>query len=365
MPQIRLLRVITDLQPGGVQRMLLRSLEGLVRHGARASVCCIGRERGGLVPSFEALGVAVHHLPFRGRLDPRGLWRLRELVERCGYNVVHGHMYPANIAVNLALARLRGVVIINGYHSQRPIHTSGQARMVRWTRRLPAAWVAVSEAVRTPLVGLGLPGHLVHVIPNGIDASAQPEPMPEVAPDAPLELFWSGRFVRHNRCDFMIAVVDECRRQGVPVRLTLVGEGPLQEKTAQRSAALGLGEWVRFVRPQADLRPRLAAAELFMTTSEREGFPNAIVEACAAGRGFLASDIPPHRELLADGSGAGLLLGEHPGEWAEAIHKLIRDRARVAALGGQAYRIGLRYTLEENARKTLGLYEHLLGTPGA
>ena len=143
------------------------------------------------------------------------------------------------------------------------------------------------------------------------------------------------------------------------INLTLLGEGPMLYKAIHRVADHGLVDCVRFAGMQQDVRPFLGRADLFISTSEREGFPNALIEACAAGRGFLASDIPPHRELLAS-SGAGLLMGDRVEDWAAAIAALARERSRIAAMGAESFALSRRYSATETVRRTLDLYHSLV-----
>lgn len=360
MSRIKLLRVIPDLQMGGVQRMLLRTLEKIVPMGVDAEVCCIRAERGQLEDHLDALGIPVHHIPFHSRLDPFGLWRLRKLIVEGGFQIVHGHMYVANIAINLAMIRQPGVAIVNGYHSQRPFLSSNQARMIRWTRDIPAAWIAVSNSVKAPLLDLGVPDSRIHVIYNGIAVHGKPKPLPQRANGDPLELVWAGRFVPQKRHIFMLGVVEACKTRGIPVNLTLVGDGPALYKSIKHVASNNLAGVVRFMGVQDNVWPFLANAELFVSTSNREGFPNALIEACAAGRGFLASDIPPHSELCGS-SGAGLLFGENVDDWVNAIEGLVADRTRVARMGAAAAGLSQVYTVDVTATKTMELYRKLMG----
>ncbi|MCE5230258.1 glycosyltransferase [bacterium] len=365
MARLRLLRVIPELHMGGVQRMLLRTLGKLADEEIETEICCVGTDVGAMADRFRERGIPIHHIPaimhvpYTPRINPVGVWRLRQLVSTRNYDIVHGHMYPANIAVNLALAWRNGSVLINSYHNQMPVVHAWQGHLVRWTCGIPTAWVAVSECVREPLVGLGIPQEKIHIIYNGIDEPPEPEPFQERPENAPIELVWAGRFVRQKRNLFMLDVIEECKRQGVGVNLMLLGEGPMLYKAIHRVADHGLVDCVRFAGMQQNVRPFLGRADLFISTSDREGFPNALIEACAAGRGFLASDIPPHRELLAS-SGAGLLMGDRVEDWAAAIAGLARERARIVAMGAEAFALSRRYTAGETARRTLDLYRSLV-----
>ena len=359
---LTLLRVIPDLQVGGVQRMLLRTLLELKKLGVQPHVACL-QERGALAQEFENNGIGVHLTPFASRLDPRGMWRLRRLITGLGAHVVHGHMYAANMAATLATMGLGRVVTINSYHSQTPLSGASQRRMVRWTRWRPDAWIAVSQAVRDPLVEAGVPARRIEVIYNGTATPQAAAPFEVRDPLAPLELVWAGRFVKNKRHELFVQIMELCRQQGLAVRLTLLGGGPTFERIRQSVQAAGLDEMVAMPGVVDDVSRRVAQADLYISVSRREGFPNALLEACAVGRGFLVSDIGPHRELLGE-SGAGLCLPDSPQAWTQAIADVLANRQRVAVMGERAFGIAQRYTLENAAAQTLALYRRLLAAKG-
>jgi glycosyltransferase involved in cell wall biosynthesis len=74
--------------------------------------------------------------------------------------------------------------------------------------------------------------------------------------------------------------------------LILIGDGPLRAECESLSSAS-----IRLMGRQSDVRPYLRAADVFVSSSTAEGFPNAALEAASMGLPLLLSDIAPHREL--------------------------------------------------------------------
>lgn len=396
MGPLKILRVIPDLQVGGVQRMLFRSLETLAARGVRSEIACLS-ERGELAPQFERAGFPVHTLGFSSRLDPAGLWRLRQLVRRGGFHLVHSHMYAANLATNCALIGNGAVAVLNGYHSHRPTQTRGQAWRVRSTQWKPGAFLAVSRAVADALLEIGIPESRIRIVYNGIAVPAEPPPVPHAAHAPRLDLVWIGRFVRQKRVPFLLDVVEVSRRRGVPLRLTLVGDGPRRQEIERRIREKNLGDVVRLVGFSSNVEDYLKEADLFISASEREGFSNTVLEAGAMGRGMLLSDIPPHREFLMGGSDpsrpaadpsdnrddqpdtapdatpdaapphgrsgdplGGLLLGDDPAAWASALESLSGNAVRLAHLGRAAWTTSSRFSLETVTETLHELYLRLV-----
>ncbi len=358
--RIRVLRAIYDLQVGGVQRMMLRSMTALRGYGIETEVCCL-RSRGELAEEVESMGFPVHSLEFTSRLDPRGLWRLRTIVKRAAFHIVHAHMYGANIAVNVALLGMKKIKIINNYHSIKPASTRRQELQIRYTSGRVDSFIAVSDTVRDFLISLGLPASKILIIHNGVPVPDSPREFTGQQPNKPLDLLGAGRFVKQKRIWFLVDVIDRCRAKEVPVRLRLVGDGPTKEQIVSMVKQKGLSGFVSFRDFTKDLSGLMETADLFVSSSEREGFANVLLEACAVGRGLILSDISPHRELIGE-SPAGIILGDDPEQWVETLQSLAHNRLRVYDMGREAYKVAQRFSLANVAAKLAELYQNVLHT---
>lgn len=356
---IRVLRVISDLQVGGVQRQMMRSARYLRQNGVETEICC-QRETGPLRDDFEKAGFPVHFIPFKKRLDPKALWNLRRLGRRGGFHIVHAHQYQSNLAANVAFLGCRRVHIINSYHSVRPVYSGTQALQLKLTKCLPGAIIAVSEAVREPLLNLGVPRRRIVVIHNGVEVPSAPARFPEQLPQGPLQLLYAGRFVKQKRLEMLVDVIRACRDGGVPVHLTLLGDGPVVGRVKRRIREQGVSDQVRLEGVSHDVPGWLAKKDLYISVSEREGFANALLECCAQGRGFVASDIPPHREM-AGNSGCGILVPDNLEEWVKTLKELEGDRSKVREMGRAAFERVQIFSDAATARKYLELYQRVLG----
>lgn len=359
MDSLCFLRVISHLHVGGVQRQLRLVFREMASRGHSPEVCCI-KDRGAQAADFEAEGFPVHFVPFRSRFDPLGMLQLRLLASRRRIQVVHGHMYNANMAVNGAFALPRGGIrTVNGYHNQILVSNERQERRVRRSATAPNAFVAVGESVKETLVSIGIPDDRITVIHNGVVGPETPVPMPRRAAGEPLHLLWAGRFVKQKRVELLVEAVRACRDRAIPVRLVLLGDGPVEGKVRQLVTNLGLEEWVQLPGVTDDVLGWLAKADMYVSASYREGFPNALLEACAAGRPFLVSDIPPHAELKG-GRRAGSLVPPDPEKWAEAIACHLARRSELPTMAEEALAIGRKYSIAAACDRTEELYRRLL-----
>ncbi len=353
---MRVLRVIPSLDVGGVQRQMLLAFRGLRERGLTCEVCCID-QRGELAEAFEQNGFTVHHIPFSSRLCPVGMPRLHFLGR--GFDIVHGHMYAANVAVNFAFPFTGGPKVLNGYHNQIITKNPKQARRITRMRDKPAGYVAVGDSVKHSLMDLMIPEDYITVLRNGVIGPENPPPLPDRGNGDALRLIWMGRYVTQKRVDFLVDVVKACREKNVPVHLTLLGKGPKFKATRRRIDESGLNESIATPGVSRDVFGELAKADVYASASFREGFPNALLEACAARRPFIVSDIDPHREVL-DEHDAGRVLPMDPDVWANAIAELAGDRAKLSHMADEALAIGRKCSMNATCDRTVELYERLL-----
>lgn len=355
---MRVLRVIYDLQTGGVQRMILRIAAPLRAHGIELEVCCL-RAEGAMAPAFREAGIPVHKIRFPGRLSPSGLWKLRRLARRGGYDLVHSHMYASNVAAVAALLGSR-IPVVNGYHSQTPFARPSQERMARLCATQTRGVVAVSSAVADAVAATGVHRDRIIVIPNGIQQAPELTALPPIGPGEPIRIAFIGRFVRQKRPFMALDIATLLREMAVPFQLTMVGDGPQAPAVRERVQELGLQEHVLFTGWASDVRPMLQTAHLYLSTSDREGLPNTLLEALSEGRGAVVADIGPNREVLAD-SGGGVLAGTEPADWAAAIAELAARPDRLHEMSRAAWRRAADFSIERTALRTAELYRSILG----
>ena len=117
-------------------------------------------------------------------------------------------------------------------------------------------------------------------------------------------------------------------------RLVLAGDGPMRAALEAHVSRLGLGARVTFAGEVADVRPYLAAADLFVLSSVAvETFSNAALEAAASGLPVVLTDIGGARELVEDGTTGLVVPRSDPAALAEALGSLFSDPVRCVRMG--------------------------------
>ncbi len=139
----------------------------------------------------------------------------------------------------------------------------------------------------------------------------------------------------------------------------VVGEGKEKSALQAQCDALGLGEAVRLAGYWPDLPEAFAALDVFVLPSLMEGHPLAILEAMAAGKPVVATDVGGNREAVEPGITGLLVPPADPGALAEGILSLLRDPARAAAFGEAGRRsLERRFSLAEAVRANEDIYRN-------
>jgi glycosyltransferase involved in cell wall biosynthesis len=153
------------------------------------------------------------------------------------------------------------------------------------------------------------PGHrsrAVQMLENGVDldrfkAACWPEP-PSL--NNPLKALFVGRLVPAKALPLLLEAVAEVRRES-PIKLTVVGEGPMEEEWKDRTSALGLQQVVSFAGGLSldQVAEQMRAAHVFCLPSVRESGGAVLLEAMASARPVIAVAFGGPAEVVDEGVG--------------------------------------------------------------
>lgn len=339
----RMMVVIDEMEVGGSQRQLAHLLAGLDRSRWQPELVYF-RERSFLIDELERAGVRVHHIPKRGRIDPRFIFALARVLRKGNYDVVHAFSLTAElwswIALRFVIRKPPLIGSIRGMYLY-------QSRRFWWIKRfvLSRCTAVISNSRAGADVATRLSGcerSRIDVIGNGVPI---PAPMATTARDdllACLEIpngrclaLFVGRLVNQKNVACLLdamAMLPPSRR---PL-LALAGDGPLRESLSQRADALAIRDQVRFLGERADTTELMQAADMLILPSHEEGLSNAVLEAMAAGCPVIASAVGGNRELI-DHEHTGLLFPDDSRVGlAECMTRLIDEPVLRRQLSQQA-----------------------------
>jgi glycosyltransferase involved in cell wall biosynthesis len=313
---------------GGVARVLLDVVLDQHRRGWSVFVACPAE--GELPTALRAAGIP--HEPWdavkvKQMGTPRRVRALRRLVSRVDPDVVHLHSASAGLTGRLAIrGRLPTLFQPHGWTWQSSDGAFSRVAVAweRFAQRYATRVVCVSEAELLAGRRAGLALRDAVVVPNGVDLVAAP--IPRAAARQRLSLddqptaVCVGRLDEQKGQHVLLEAWPGVVRAVPTARLVLVGDGPARPALEQRAGESGATGSVEFVGARDDARDWYAAATVVVFCSVYgEGMPLVPLEAQAAGRSLVASDLPGVREAL--GAGAGALF--QPGDVSSLTEALV------------------------------------------
>jgi glycosyltransferase involved in cell wall biosynthesis len=205
----------------------------------------------------------------------------------------------------------------------------------------------------------------VHVPENAVDADRFPT-SPGRGPGAPLRAVFVGRLVPLKCVDLLIEAAAPLCREG-RLWLDIIGDGPERARLESLVAAHGVGDAVRLLGwvPHGELAERLTGYDVFAFPSVREFGGGAVLEAMAAGLAPIVVDYGGPAELVTDGVGHRVPLGDPAGLMAgfgRALEHAVAHPAQVRAQGQRAReRVERLFTWDVKAQQMLQVYEWVAG----
>ncbi len=359
----RVMHVILDLERGGAQEMVCVLAESRCSSARPFVVCALadGPQRrrlnsaGATVEIVPGPSCAFWQVPrYAAELERIGA-RLAALVERHQIDVIQTHLLAFLDLVVIRLRRPgRGPAVIWTFHGTdflpaRPGPTLRARRAAcRWMYRRASARVdavvCVSEDVRRAAGAvIGAADRKVHVIGNAPSALKLADARRAgavrgalgIPPDAGVILF-VGRLSAEKGCDRLIAAAPAVLSAAPATVFLVAGSGPEEAALHEQASRAGVADRVRFLGARDDVGDLLAAADVFCLPSRRDAMSLALLEAMAAGRAVVASDIAGNRQLVTAGRTGVLVRPDDDGALAAALLRLLARRDEAQAIAREA-----------------------------
>lgn len=312
-------------------------------------------------------GVTIHRPRFRtmpgigdaraaGAMAKALLPQLRALRANFPFDVIDAEFFWPDGPAALCLSRALGVpfsIKARGADIHYWSTRSGIGEQIIEAGRAADGLLAVSTALRSDMVALGMPADRIRVHRTGVDLDRF-QPIDRAAAKARLGvegplLVTPGALIPRKGQKLVLEALEHLEG----ATLLVVGEGPDRKALEAIARSRNLSGRVRFLgnRPHEELPALLAAADVMALSSASEGLANVWVESLACGTPIVISDVGGAREVV-DRPEAGRIVAREPEAIAAAIRELVAYPPAPAAVRAAAE----RFSWDRNARE---LREHL------
>ena len=352
--------------PGGVSEHITHLRTEFCRLGHRVTVIAPRANRGGLEvkDGFYGVGRAVS-IPAGGArarltLDVTLYADVKALMRREAFDVVHLHepLMPVLPYMVLLNSRAVNVGTFHAFRTANPWYTAFKPYMAFVLSRLDGR-IAVSEPARE-YASQYFEGPY-DVIPNGIDVERYGHgvvPFPWAGDGTPRILF-VGRFDESRKgFKYLLRALPLVRQQFPRARLVVVGTGR-PERFAGLTESYGIAgvDYQGFVDAEAKARYFASCDVVCVPSTRNESFGFVLLEAMAAGKAVVATDIPGYASVVSHERHGLLVPPRDPQALALALVRLLADAGLRARLGRQGQEEAARYAWPRVAAQVLAVYD--------
>jgi glycosyltransferase involved in cell wall biosynthesis len=360
----RVLHLIETSGPGGAERVLINIVENLDRTRHESVICLL--KEGWLAAQLRQRGFEPITIPQRKGHDPRWISQCVGLIRRKRIDVLHTHEFSMNTYGSVAswLTRVPMIATVHGkaYYGER-----WRRRMAyRLVARHAVQMVAVAEDIRRFLIDHvgATPGKLCTIY-NGVDsktvctaADGERVRYELGISKATTVIGTIANLYPVKGHTFLLKAAAQVARVSPETVWLFAGRGSLLGQLQEEARQLGIVDKVRFLGFRNDAGALLQAMDLFVLPSLSEGLPVSILEAMAAGRPVVATNVGGNREVIVEGKTGFLVPPGDSGALASQMVALLADRQLAQRFGTEGHtRVRENFTLERMVSAYERLYE--------
>jgi len=367
-PALSIAGVDPELGFAGGETQVLGLTIALAGSGHRAELIC--DPAGRLWERAVAAGISCHPLRIRNAVDLAAGVRLRAILKRERYEVVHFHTSRAHSMAPFARGLARVLVV-----TRRMDYRPNRLFAPYLYNRSVDGVIAISGGVADALAAAGVKRQHITVVPSGVDCEHFRPPTSQERSDARSEFkIADGEFVvsaigalepRKGHIYLIRAIgalgaTDKCAE----VKCLIAGQGSINATLKRETWQVKSAERIKLLGKIDDPRRLLWASDVFAMPSLKEGLGVAALEAMASALPLIASDVGGLREVVEHERTGVIVPPANPDAIASAIARLADSSELRAQMGAAARaRVVENYSMEKMAARTLALYRACVGKP--
>jgi glycosyltransferase involved in cell wall biosynthesis len=288
--------------------------------------------------------------------------------------LLHSHSPRTAVTAGLALRGMSGVAHV---HTRHLLTNPGSRRfgiaytaIDRASLFIPDLVIPVSKTMGEQINQIPLlSASKIHPIQNGVNTERFYVPEARAAcraelglADDEIALIFTGRFDVMKRLDLLIEAFARARQRHPRIRLILVGKDGLIDALKAQAEALGAADALIWTGFRSDIPRLLAAADIYVQSSSNEGLSLSILEAMAAEKTIVSTDVGAAREVLEHGKTALIIPPLDANALTSAILHVLDDRVLAARLATSARQaVTACFSIERMAEEYRLVYDRYIG----
>jgi len=367
--------MIDSLGPGGAEQLMPSILKNLKQAGFNVRICALQIRAGNPIASeLERLGLPVDLVPILNLRQPFNLFHILRYLRLHRPQLLHTQLEFADILGTVA-AKILGIPSVSTVHTLDafPEKKSAWGRMkLRWflLGKYCNCVIAVSEKTRLHYLQSGrLHQDKVITLYNGVDISrfkntdASQIAKTKQALRLPLDskVIITVAVLREPKgIQFMIEALPAILEQFPDVHYLIVGDGEYGAALSDLATVLDIKNHVTFAGHRTDIPDLLACCDIFVLPTLKDALPTVLIEALAAERPIVASDVGGVPEIIENGVNGLLVAPGDPSKLADACLQLLKDNeliSQIVLAGSKTVR--QRFNIDSQIEQLSEMYEEL------
>jgi len=366
---MKILHINTERTWRGGEQQTLYLLRSLLKR--RISCHLVSQAESPMTQKAREAGVEVYPIVMRGEVDLPASLRIRKLINRHGYDIVHSHTSHAHTLAFFASLYCRTCRLVTrrvdfSIFRNRFLPING----IKY-RFMADYYIAISHKIKQVMVNDGVAADRIFVVHSGIDLQR----FARVAGDHLVDEFNLkpaeqvvinvAHLAGHKGQKYLIRAIPHVLAAIPNVRFFIIGQGELMSELQALSGSLGIGHALTFTGFRNDVGAFYKLADLFVMSSVQEGLGTAMLDALSLGKPVVAANSGGIPEIIKDGRTGRLVEVGDSRALAKGIIEMLTqtDQAQAMAQRGQAV-VKANFTIEAMAENNLAVYHQLL-SPGS
>lgn len=367
----KIILLIDRLGGGGAERVVVEIASHLPLNFECLVVCTRDTGTSSYVDMLVEKGIPIISIGRKSRFDIRGFFVLRNLINTFKPDIIHSHKYGSNVIARITKLTFRKFPILICHEHTWSYNPKERTRIIinKLLSPLSDAIIAVSENDKKSLIEIeGLPADKISVIYNGIDFQRL-MPSVEIADFLPTIGLDNSSFIAvvlaklHSQKghEVLFKALTQIIITNQNFQLLVVGEGVLEASLRELAHDLNIDANIKFLGFRSDIGNILAACDLVILPSFFEGHPIALLEAMAAGKIVIATNVGGVPEVIQDGKTGLLVRANSIADLVEKTNEVINNFDDYKLMGAEASKdIRSKFSIEKSISEYLELYSELL-----
>lgn len=312
-------------------------------------------------------GIKFRRIDEKRKLDFTSINEIRALIKNCNIDILSCHGYKADVYGFILRKFYRcGVKLVTMSHGW--VTPGFKFQAYYFLDKLVMGHfdriILVAEGLRRQLRGFMIPRKKIVIINNAVDPDDFIEHQNRDVIRQGINLTgqdkvigFVGRLSQEKNIETILYAVKETLKSGKNIKFLIIGEGPQKERLKRLSEGLGVSNHVIFTGYQKDACRLHGILDLHVSASLKEGLPNSLLEAQAAGTPCIVTDIPGNNDIIRDGVNGFLFRPRDYIALSKKIITLLEDKALAQKFTAEGRKnIKEKFSIQERIKKLESLY---------